>query len=306
MSARPPPARPHIGLNPHLPSFGTPSDWVEDDAWDSASDSESPHLNKSWKTNRQQSSTPKNVPGKVARSSSSSSSNLASSYTHIHAPNPSSYSPKPDIPPLNKGGWTLVKTSGDKDQKSPLKDLKDSDNDHDTLTASTTSEVVDELVVGDFDDSGIYHGPCLKVKESRSSVRKQVDDIVVGTFEDPGLNTALSSNTPELDPLYLLKRPPDTVGGADHPNSQTQGKPAINNPSLIRERSIKTNRRHKFISALTRDDVDICTSRIYSASACSVHWQCSGDSKASMEWRTFRLKTGHVADLAGKSLDICA
>jgi len=28
----------------------------------------------------------------------------------------------------------------------------------------------------------------------------------------------------------------------------------------MRERSIKTNRRHKFFSALTRDDADICTS----------------------------------------------
>ena len=182
MSARPPPARPHLGLNPHPPSFGASSDWVEDDAWDSASDSESPRLNTSWNPNRHQSSTPKNVPGKIARSSSSSSSNLASSYTHIHAPNPSSYSSKPDTPPQNKGGWTLVKTSGDKDQKFPPKDLKDSDIDHDILMASTTSEVADELVVGDFDDSVQPHGTALKVKESRSSVRRQVDEIVAGAF----------------------------------------------------------------------------------------------------------------------------
>jgi len=31
----------------------------------------------------------------------------------------------------------------------------------------------------------------------------------------------------------------------------------------MRERSIKTNRRHKFVSALTRDDADICTSVYY-------------------------------------------
>jgi TBC1 domain family member 2 len=177
MSARPPPARPHVG--PHLSSFGA-SDWVEDDAWDSASDSESPHLNKSWNPTKQQSSPPKNVPGKIARTSSSSSSNLASSYTHIHPPNPSSYPPKLDIPSPNKGGWTLVKTSGDKDQKPPPKDLKDSDIDHDTLATSTISEVADELVVGDFDDPVLLHGPSLKVKESRSSVRKQVDEIVAG------------------------------------------------------------------------------------------------------------------------------
>jgi hypothetical protein len=178
MSARPPPARPHIGLNPHLSSFGTSSEWVEDDAWDSASDSESPQLNKSWNASRQQSTAPKNVPGKVARSSSSSSSNLASSYTHIHAPNPGSYPPRPDPPP-NKGGWTLVKTSGDNDQKSPP---KDSDADHDTLAASTTSEVADELVVGDFDDPVVLHGPPPKARESRSSARDEVDEIVAGAF----------------------------------------------------------------------------------------------------------------------------
>jgi len=194
MSARPPPARPHIGLNPHLSSFGTSSEWVEDDAWDSASDSESPQLNKSWNASRP--TAPKNVPGIVARSSSSSSSNLASSYTHIHAPNPGSYPQKPDIPPLNKGGWTLVKASEDGDQKSPSKDLKDSDIDHDTLAASTTSEVADELVVGDFDDPVVLHGPPLKANGSRASVRDEVDEIVAGVLDNRGSNSVSSNNTP--------------------------------------------------------------------------------------------------------------
>jgi len=196
MSARPPPARPHIGLNPHLSSFGTSSEWVEDDAWDSASDSESPHFNKSWNTTRHQSTPPKNVPGKVVRSSSSSSSNLASSFTHIHAPNPSSYPPRPDLLPPNKGGWTLVEASGDKDQKSPLKDLKDSDIDHDTLAASTTTRVTDELVVGDFDDPAVLQGPSLKSKESRSSVHDEVDEIVAGASANRDPNFTLSNIAP--------------------------------------------------------------------------------------------------------------
>ena len=191
MSARPPPARPHIGLNPHLSSFGTSSEWAEDDAWDSTSDSESPQFN-SWNTSRQQSTPPKNVPGKVARSSSSSSSNLASSFTHIHAPNPSSYPSKPDPPLPNKGGWTLVEASRDKDQKSQLKDLKDSGIDHDTLTASTTSEVTDELVVGDFDDTVVLHGLPLKANQSRSSVRDKVDEIVAGMPGNRDSNPAFS------------------------------------------------------------------------------------------------------------------
>lgn len=195
MSARPPPARPHIGLNPHLSSFGTSSEWVEDDAWDSASDSETPHLNKSWNASKQQSTAPKNVPGKIARSSSSSSSNLASSYTHIHPPNPSSYPPKSDLPLPNKGGWTLVKTSGDDHQKTLPKDIKDSDIDHDTLATSTTSILADELVVGDFDDPIMSHGPTLKAMESRGSVRREVDEIVAGASGNHDLNTSSLNNT---------------------------------------------------------------------------------------------------------------
>ena len=41
-------------------------------------------------------------------------------------------------------------------------------------------------------------------------------------------------------------------------------------------------------------------------SACSIDLQCSGDTKVSMERCAIRLTTSYVADLAGKSLDICA
>jgi len=76
----------------------------------------------------------------------------------------------------------IVKASGDKDRTSPPKDLKDSDIDHDPLAVSTASEVTDELVVGDFDDSVVLHGPSLKAKESRGSVRDKVDEVVAGAF----------------------------------------------------------------------------------------------------------------------------
>ena len=76
----------------------------------------------------------------------------------------------------------LVKATGDKDRTSPPKDLKDSDIDHDPLVVSTASEVVDELVVGDFDDPVVLHGPSLKARESRGSVREKVEEIVAGVF----------------------------------------------------------------------------------------------------------------------------
>lgn len=90
----------------------------------------------------------------------------------------------------------LVKTTGDKDQTSPPKDLKDSDIDHDPLAVSTASELVDELVVGDFDDPVVLHGPSLKAKESRGSVRDEVEEIVAGAFDNYHRNPTLSSNTP--------------------------------------------------------------------------------------------------------------
>ena len=107
MSARPPPARPHIGLNPttKFSSYAV-NDWGEDDAWDSASDSESASKPDWKRAPRASSSTaPKPVPRPALNNSSST---LAFSYTHVQAP--SSYPPKGDQPGA-KNGWTIVRTS---------------------------------------------------------------------------------------------------------------------------------------------------------------------------------------------------
>lgn len=71
--------------------------------------------------------------------------------------------------------------------------------------------------------------------------------------------------TAHLDPLYLLKAHSDDASSAS-PSSSQHGL-TVNNPMVMRERSIKTNRRHKFVSALTRDDIDICTSTMGSLPA---------------------------------------
>lgn len=111
MKARSPPARPHIGIFPSN-KFGVPpsGEWGEDDAWDSASDSESPRqssISRSWNHPSPPTSTtaPKPVP-RPARESSSST--LAFSYTHVTAPNPSSY-PREETLSGPKAGWTLIK-----------------------------------------------------------------------------------------------------------------------------------------------------------------------------------------------------
>ena len=112
MTARPPPARPHIGLNPtnRFSSYAI-NDWGEDDAWDSASDSESTSKS-DWKRSanaRASSSTtaPKPVPRPALNTSSST---LAFSYTHVATPG--SYPPKGEQP--SKNGWTIVRKSTDR------------------------------------------------------------------------------------------------------------------------------------------------------------------------------------------------
>jgi len=123
MAARPPPARPHIGIRPsnHFNSVSSTGEWGEDDAWDSGSDAESPRqsslVTKSWNRSSPSSTTaPRPVPKPLGNASSST---LAFSYTHITAPNPSSYSPKDDPLVAPKGGWTLVKKSSDRKTSKP-------------------------------------------------------------------------------------------------------------------------------------------------------------------------------------------
>lgn len=94
MAARPPPTRPHINLNPSSHFSYSITEWGEDDAWDSASDSESASNSQSvWGRSLNQpghprpsgttstsTSAPKPVPA-PRKSQNSSSSTLALSYT---------------------------------------------------------------------------------------------------------------------------------------------------------------------------------------------------------------------------------
>lgn len=180
-SARPipPPARPHIGLNPHFSSFGT-SEWAEEDAWDSGSDSESPNQtsgSSSWnKPVNKHSSAPKPVP-KPARNSSTST--LALSYTHVQAPSPSSYPPRPEAlqPQSSKNGWTLVTKSVERrdSQDSKREEQRDLDPDVDPESIETTSAGVASV------DDLVDPPPSQKPRQDRGSVRDEIDKIVNGT-----------------------------------------------------------------------------------------------------------------------------
>ena len=112
MTARPPPARPHIGLNPQTKfSSYSVNDWGEDDAWDSASDSESTSKPEWKRPSNAHASSSTTAPKPVPRPNlNNSSSTLAFSYTHVHAP--SSYPPNGEQP--SKHGWTIVRKSTDR------------------------------------------------------------------------------------------------------------------------------------------------------------------------------------------------
>lgn len=181
MSARPPPARPHIGLNPSFNSRGS-TDWGEDDAWDSASDSESPRqstISNSWASSRTSSTatSPKPVP----RPAAASSSTLAFSYTHLNAPSPSSYPPRPEVVQSQKTGWTIVRKSSEIRSSTEEKEGVKEDQ---AVEGELEEEV--EMIVGELEPEEIAEPtPSIKPKLESGTIREDVDEIVNGVSETP-------------------------------------------------------------------------------------------------------------------------
>jgi TBC1 domain family member 2 len=189
MKARSPPARPHIGI---YPSFGVPApgDWGEDDAWDSASDSESPRqssISRSW--NRPSPPTSTTAPKAVPRpTNNSSSSNLAFSYTHITAPNPSSY-PREEIPLAPRSGWTLIKKAQEKNKIDAVDSIESGSFVAESSEGPGDVDVEGDMVITDMESevglrdqttSVLY--PRSKLKENQNFIREDVDDIVHGAW----------------------------------------------------------------------------------------------------------------------------
>lgn len=184
MAARPPPARPHIGIHP---SFNASSnmDWAEDDVWDSASDSESPRhstLAHSWRysSNTQPKRQPSSVtaPKPVPKApTNSSSSTLAQSYTHLNPPSPSSYPMSESGRPASaKGGWTMVRKSSISQSSIDGTASKSSDIHRD-------ADVDGDMVVGDFDPDIVEPGTANKIRHERGSVKSDAEEIMNGIDE---------------------------------------------------------------------------------------------------------------------------
>ena len=179
MSARPPPTRPHIGLNPsgRFSSYSTTSDWGEDDAWNSGSDEEATTV-AGWRQ-PQSRSPPSTAPKPVPRpQQNSSSSTLASSYTHVNAPSPSSYPSRTEQQQQqpSRQGWTLITSSREgieQGKHSEPKQCSDSDGD---------------LIVGDLDaeelageDQSVQQMRTRRNSQHSPSIRADVGEILKGT-----------------------------------------------------------------------------------------------------------------------------
>ena len=188
MNPRSPPARPHIGIN--LSHFSTNAEWGEDDAWDSASDSESPRhstLTTSWNRPSASSSTaPKAVP---RRPSNASSSTLAFSYTHLQAP--SSYPPKQELgsgePPKN--GWTIVRTSNSGQGSQNKRDEGMAQKSAEFEGDSGDMDVEGDMILGDLEPETNSTKPSAvgsprnsKSNPAATTFRPDVDDIVNGNY----------------------------------------------------------------------------------------------------------------------------
>ncbi|KAH9935649.1 rab-GTPase-TBC domain-containing protein [Fomitopsis serialis] len=219
MAARPPPARPHIGLNPshRLSSYVIP-DWAEDDAWDSGSDSESPS-NPSW-----------NRSSSFSKQASTSSSTAPKP---VPRPNLNSSSSTLAFPPQN--GWTIVRKSTD--HRSSL-DRRPSDKAKDGVVYE---DVEGEMIVGELepelaDPAAVTHS---RPRHDYGFVREDVEEIV---------NVSLTARSTAYPPTHPppKKRPSPSRTNSIDPN---------------RERSIRSNRRQKFIDCVSAEDVNMATLR---------------------------------------------
>ena len=250
MAARPPPARPHIGLNPSFNSRVS-TDWGEDDAWDSASDSESPRqstiITNSWASSRTSSTTsPKPVPQPTA-----SSSNLAFSYTHLNAPSPSSYPPRPEAVQSQKSGWTIVRKSSE--IRSSIEDKGDV-KEYQGVAGELDEE--GEMIVGELEPEEIAEStPSIKPRLESGMIREDVDEIVNGASE--GTFCSFFRTKSHVDPLRGVSHRPSKQDRSPRRESAETLVDRETSEKLIRERSIRTNRRHKFVDCLSSQDVNI-------------------------------------------------
>ena len=179
VTPRPPPTRPHVGINTssHFSSY-SPTDWGEDDAWDSTSDHESP-LNTTSLPSRS-SSAAVSVPQRP--NAKRSSSTLAFSYTHLTAPSPSSYPsnqpssvPSASHPADSKAGWTIVRTEQEiRRSREAAEDEVQADTVVKAKDGTGDVDVEGDMIVGDLEqDQDLARSGC-----GKESIRPGAEELV--------------------------------------------------------------------------------------------------------------------------------
>lgn len=173
------------------------------------------------------------APKPIPRASSNSSlSNVSFSYTHLSAPSPGSYPSNTDTAQPAKGGWTMVRKSGTSQDALGAKLPKDIDSNGD-------ADVDSDMVVGDFEpEVEQAAGTGTKAKLDQGSIKSDVIELMNDPF-----HRFLHSSQPPPEPRFNHRM-------GHSPRSSDAEK-------LLRENSIRTNRRIKFIDCLSKDDVNI-------------------------------------------------
>lgn len=179
---------------------------------------------------------------------------MAFSYTHVNAPDPGSY-PQPktieEAAPRSRvqNGWTIVRTSSDRKLSG------DGETEPPRADHSTDADVEGDMILGeletDFDSgepgaSNTTTHLSTQSKQMAALVREDAEEIV-------------------NDPLQSIRQRAKRRDVSPGPSQRSQKQPGKqhdeNSEKLMRERSIRTNRRHKFFDCLTGQDVNIAELR---------------------------------------------
>ncbi|THH16182.1 hypothetical protein EW146_g4408 [Bondarzewia mesenterica] len=138
--------------------------------------------------------------------------------------------------PSSKHEWTLVQNS-DKGRSS-------TDEKGEVKGSLADVDVEGDMVLGDMDPDFAEPFTSAKPKQVINTVREDAEEIV-------------------NDPLHLIRRRASkrSDSSPQHSRSQSPAKDAQSPERLMREHSIRTNRRNKFIECLLRDDVDMAELR---------------------------------------------
>ncbi|THV05012.1 hypothetical protein K435DRAFT_133899 [Dendrothele bispora CBS 962.96] len=178
-----PPPRPH----PHISSsYFSAVNVADDDAWDSGSDGDSPaqstHAFSSWPRPTAPTA-PKAVPKPP---DSPSSSTLSFSYTHVNAPNPSSYPPRTDQSQTPKNGWTIVRTSHPRRSSNETGSSNQDDTSDHVPELEADADVEGDMILGDLESEPSVDAASSmvsqKLKADQGSLREDAEEIVNGEY----------------------------------------------------------------------------------------------------------------------------